>query len=56
MFSPIVHEVETGQRTNFVMHEGFLFKGTQLCVPQSSLRLKIIKELHEEGHMGRDKT
>ncbi|GFS44399.1 hypothetical protein Acr_00g0090100 [Actinidia rufa] len=55
-FASIIHEVETGQRADYVLFDGFLFKGTQLCVPQSSLRLKIIKELHDEGHMGRDKT
>lgn len=27
-----------------------------LCVPDSSFRFKIIKELHDEGHMGHDKT
>ncbi|XP_026380121.1 uncharacterized protein LOC113274914 [Papaver somniferum] len=31
-------------------------RSNQLCIPDSSLRLKIIKELHDEGHMGRDKT
>nr|GEX83601.1 putative reverse transcriptase domain-containing protein [Tanacetum cinerariifolium] len=38
------------------MHDGFLFKGNQLCIPDSSLRLKIIKELHGEGHVGHDRT
>ncbi|GKB41004.1 putative nucleotidyltransferase, ribonuclease H [Tanacetum coccineum] len=28
----------------------------QLCIPDTSLRLKIIKELHDEGHVGRDRT
>ncbi|GKF89244.1 putative reverse transcriptase domain-containing protein, partial [Tanacetum coccineum] len=28
----------------------------QLCIPDTSLRLKIIKELHGEGHVGRDRT
>ena len=34
---------------------GFLFKGNQLCIPDYSLRLRIIQELYEEGHVGRDK-
>ena len=38
------------------MYNGFLFKGTKLCIPEGSLRLKIIKECHNEGHIGRDKT
>ncbi|GKD81924.1 putative reverse transcriptase domain-containing protein, partial [Tanacetum coccineum] len=28
----------------------------QLCIPDTSLRLKIIKELHGEGHVGRNRT
>jgi hypothetical protein len=55
-FGPILIEVSSGQHSGFTLQDGFLFKGTRLCVPDSSLRLKIIKELHEEGHVGRDKT
>lgn len=36
------------------MHDGFLFKGNQLCVPEGSFHLKIIQELHNEGYVGRD--
>ena len=36
--------------------DGFLFWGNQLCITESSLRLKIIQELHNEGHVGRDRT
>ena len=36
--------------------DGFLFRGNQLCIPDCSLRLQIIKELHGEGHVGRDHT
>ncbi|KAJ0814782.1 putative nucleotidyltransferase, Ribonuclease H [Helianthus annuus] len=55
-FSVILQDVKTGQKSDFLLHEGFLFKGNQLCIPDSSLRLKIIKELHGEGHVGRDRT
>jgi hypothetical protein len=48
--------MSTRVQGGFVLHNGFLFKGTQLCIPEGSLRLKIIKERHDEGHMGRDKT
>ena len=37
------------------LHDGFLFKGNQLCIPDCSLRLRIIKELHGEGHVGMDR-
>jgi hypothetical protein len=55
-FGPILEDVSTRTQGGFVLHNGFLFKGTQLCIPEGSLRLKIIKERHDEGHMGRDKT
>ncbi|GKF63604.1 putative nucleotidyltransferase, ribonuclease H, partial [Tanacetum coccineum] len=45
-----------GEKPYFFLHNGFLFKGNQLCIPDSSLRLQIIKELHGEGHIGRDRT
>ncbi|GJU79752.1 putative reverse transcriptase domain-containing protein [Tanacetum coccineum] len=35
------------------LHNGFLFKGNQLCILDSNLRLQIIKELHGDGHVGR---
>lgn len=48
MLSGVSHEY-------FVL-DGFLFRGSQLCIPESSLRLQIIKELHREGHIDRDRT
>ncbi|GJZ42323.1 putative nucleotidyltransferase, ribonuclease H [Tanacetum coccineum] len=48
--------VQAGEKPDFFLHNGFLFKRNQLCIPDSSLRLQIIKELHGEGHVGRDCT
>ncbi|GKB94220.1 putative nucleotidyltransferase, ribonuclease H [Tanacetum coccineum] len=55
-FSIVLQGVQSGQKPDFNIHDGFLFKGNQLCIPDTSLRLKIIKELHGEGHVGRDRT
>ncbi|GJR41827.1 putative nucleotidyltransferase, ribonuclease H [Tanacetum coccineum] len=55
-FSVVLQGVQSGEKTDFVLHDGFLFIGNQLCIPYSSLRLQIIKELHGEGHVGRDRT
>ena len=55
-FSSILAEVTSGSRSDFTLTDGFLFRGVQLCVPDCSLRLKMIEELHTEGHVGRDRT
>ncbi|KAH9681591.1 Endonuclease [Citrus sinensis] len=55
-FAPILEDVVARFRSDYHLHDEFLFKSNQLCVPDSSLRLKIISELHNEGHVGRDKT
>ncbi|KAK1414879.1 hypothetical protein QVD17_30640 [Tagetes erecta] len=55
-FSVVLQGVQSGQRSAFLVQYGFLFRGNQLCIPDSSLRLQIVKELHGEGHVGRDRT
>ena len=43
----------------YFIQEGMFFKGIQLCIPRSSMRLNIIKEKHSGGlarHFGIDKT
>ncbi|KAJ9555929.1 hypothetical protein OSB04_010543 [Centaurea solstitialis] len=55
-FSVVLQDVQSGQNSDFLIHDGFIFKGNQLCIPDSSLRLQIIKELHSEGHVGHDRT
>ena len=55
-FSVVLRDVQAGKRSDFLLHNGFLFRGNQLCIPACSLRLQIIQELHGEGHVGRDRT
>ena len=43
----------------YFIQEGMLFKGIQLCIPISPMRLNLIKEKHSGGlarHFGIDKT
>lgn len=55
-FAKFVEKVKEGGYDEFVLINGFLFEGTRLCIPDCSLRMKIVKELPEEGHLGRDRT
>nr|GEV00025.1 putative reverse transcriptase domain-containing protein [Tanacetum cinerariifolium] len=55
-FFKVLVRIQQGESTDFVLEDGFLFRGVQLCIPDCSLRLKIIQELHNEGHVGRDRT
>ncbi|PKI40816.1 hypothetical protein CRG98_038827 [Punica granatum] len=55
-FSNVLGKFRVGEKSKFLLHDGFLFKGNQLCIPDCSLHLQIIKKLHGECHVGRDRT
>ena len=55
-FGPIFEATSEGRSSEYTVQDGFLFRGTQLCIPDCSLHLQLITELHQEGHVGRDRT
>ncbi|GJY59007.1 putative reverse transcriptase domain-containing protein [Tanacetum coccineum] len=56
-FGPIMQEVLSGQCYDYQVQDGFLCKGMQLCIPDCSLREKVVAEQHILGHIrGRVKS
>jgi hypothetical protein len=50
---------DRSQWTEYMIQEGLLFKGNQLCIPKCSMRDNLLKEKHSgglAGHFGHDKT
>jgi hypothetical protein len=50
---------DRSQWIEYVIQEGLLFKGNQLCIPNFSMRENLLKEKHIGGlvgHFGHDKT
>jgi hypothetical protein len=44
---------------NYMIQEGLLFRGNQLCIPNCSMRENLLKEKHSgglAGHFGHEKT
>ncbi|GKC85937.1 RNA-directed DNA polymerase, partial [Tanacetum coccineum] len=59
-FGNIWMELETKQhRGEFLLLDGYLFKGNRLCIPKTFFKSQLAKEIHAGGlivHLGRDKT
>ncbi|GJX80546.1 RNA-directed DNA polymerase [Tanacetum coccineum] len=52
-------ELETKQHQDeFLLLDGYLFKGNHLCIPKTSFKSQLFKEIHAKGlsALGRDKT
>jgi hypothetical protein len=50
---------DKSQWTEYMIQDGLLFKGNQLCIPKCSMRDNLLKEKHSGGlaeHVGHDKT
>lgn len=41
---------------DYTIHDGFLFRDSRLCIPDYNLRLQLIAKLHNESHVGCDRT
>jgi hypothetical protein len=55
--NPILRD--RSQWAEYMIHDGLLFRGNQLCVPKCSMRENLLKEKHSGGlarHFGHDKT
>lgn len=55
-FARVLEDAEAGLTSDYTLDDGFLFRDLRICIPECSLRLQIIAELHNEGHVGRDRT
>jgi hypothetical protein len=50
---------DSSKWAKYMIQEGFLFKGNQLCIPNCSMRENLLKEKHSGGlarHFVHDKT
>jgi hypothetical protein len=55
--SPMLRD--KSQWIEYMIQDGLLFKGNQLCIPKFSMRDNLLKEKHSgglDGHFGHDKT
>ena len=51
--------IDITKQLDYLIQDGMLFKGSQLCIPRSSMRENLIKAKHSGGmarHFGLDKT
>ena len=58
-FGELFTECSKHPKGDFLIQEGFLFKGTRLCVPRCSTRELLIREVHGgslAGDYGENKT
>jgi hypothetical protein len=50
---------DRSQWVEYMIQEGLLFRGNQLCIPKCSMRENLLKEKHSgrlAGHFGHEKT
>lgn len=55
-FSKIIMSLPVEPRSDYFLESGSLFYKSRLCIPNGSLRLKILKELHSMGYVSQART
>lgn len=46
-------DLQRGEQVNsYSLHDGYVFHGCALCIPDDSLLFLIMKEVHAPGHFG----
>ena len=58
-FGELYNECSRHPKGDFLLQEGFLFKGPRLCIPKCGTRELLIREVHGgslAGHFGENKT
>ncbi|KAI4330438.1 hypothetical protein MLD38_028728 [Melastoma candidum] len=55
-FKEIYHECLSKAMEHYHLLNGFLFRGSRLCVPRSSVRKLLIREVHGGGIAGHFKV
>jgi hypothetical protein len=55
-FGAIYSSAQAKKSAQYTVHDGFLFRRSQLYIPDCSIRELIIMEIHNEGQRGRDKS
>lgn len=58
-FQKTLAEVKLGRPSEFILHDGLLYKGKLLCIPRADERVRYIREAHTSkiaGHFRVTKT
>jgi len=58
-FGELYEVCQSHPKGDFMVQDGYLFKGTRLCVPKCGTRELLLREVHGgslAGHFGEDKT
>jgi len=58
-FGELYSDCQRHPKSDFLLQDGYLFKGTRLCIPRGGTRELLVREVHGgslAGHFGESKT